>query len=315
MAGRFISICCMKCIQEDVQSGRLPSSKLYKLHNTNYKKHIEFKCDNGHHNVLVIQELLFETLLNMAVEDFVDKYYRESVFNFASALERCFEFVIELLIKEKEIDSSEFKYIWNFMEKQSERQLGAFCIVFLSRFRKSPFIYKKFEKMAGIRNRVVHKGEIPLEHEAREYGEFVIETIYHIIKCVTENVEPKLLYELDSTKIKEYMSKKGAFPKDADIITVNDRLLSWRVATESELHKEHLLGEYSKKYPIKYADMACLANKENKVLDIGEQGDLILVDAKEMSTIEPDAKYIGSSNLEDYINIVLEKRRMMSGKL
>lgn len=310
MAGRFINICCMQCVQDDVQAGRLPISKFYKLHNTNYKKHIEFKCVNGHHNVIVIQELLFETLLNMAVEDFIDKYYRESIFNFASAMERCFEFVIELLFKEKGVEGKEFEYLWNFMEKQSERQLGAFCSMFLNRFGRSPFNYSEFVKMANIRNRVVHKGDIPLEDDSREYGEFVIKTVYHIIKCVTENVEHKLLHEIEMNKIQECIDIRGDFPQGANIVTVSDRLLSWRCATEAELEKERLLGEFSRKHLKEYADMACKANSENKVLDINEMGELILADAKEAFIIESGAQYIGSNNLNDYINTVIEKRKM-----
>ena len=310
MAGRFIDVCCMQCIQDYVQAGKLPTSKFYKLHNTNYKKHIEFRCENGHHNVIVIQELLFETLLNMAVEDFVDKYYRESILNFASALERCFEFVIEILFNEKCIEGKEFKYLWNFMEKQSERQLGAFCSMFLCRFGISPFNYSNFRDMACIRNRVVHKGEFALEDDARKYGEFVIRTIYNIIKCVIENIEYKLLYEFETNKIQEYINKKGSLPQGANIITVSDRLLSWRIATEDELEKERLLGEFSRKYPKEYADMACKANTENKVLDINEMGELILVDAKELFVIENGVRYIGSNDLDDYINVVLEKRKI-----
>ena len=310
MAGRFIDICCMQCIQNDIKAGRLPLNKFYKLHNTNYKKHIEFKCENGHHNVIVIQELLFETLLNMAVEDFVDKYYRESIFNFASALERCFEFVIEIIFKEKGIEGKEFKYLWNFMEKQSERQLGSFCTMFLGRFGRSPFNYSNFMDMAGIRKRFGPRGGCALEDDARKYGEFVIKTIYNIIKCVMENIDHKLLYEFETNKIQAYINKRGPFPQGASIITVSDRLLSWRTATEDELEKEKLLGEFSHKYPKEYADMACQANIENKVLDVNEMDELILVDAKDLFVMEEGAQYVGSNNLDDYVNVVLEKRKI-----
>jgi hypothetical protein len=168
-------------------------------------------------------------------------------------------------------------------------------------------IVQKFNK---FRNRVVHRGEFALEDDTRKYGEFVIRTIYHIIKCVIENIDHKLLYEFETNKIQEYINKRGAFPQGASIITVSDRLLSWRIATEDELEKERLLGEFSRKYPKEYADMACKANAENKALDINEMGELILIDSKDLFVIKDGAQYVGSNNLDDYVNIVLEKRKI-----
>lgn len=102
MAGRFLYVPCMQCHTEAINHGIIPNLIYYKIfnHNNQYE-HITFTCNKGHLNVVQIQELPFETLLHMTFEDFINLYYRESVFNFAAAQERLFEFTIRVLCYER----------------------------------------------------------------------------------------------------------------------------------------------------------------------------------------------------------------------
>lgn len=301
MAGRIIYVNCMQCFREDMSAGGVPQSisTTYKLQNINNEVgNIEFTCEKGHKNVILIQELNFETLLNVAIEDSIYRYYREAVFNLAAAQERFFEFVVELLCIEKELSQNEYDKMWKFFSSQSERQLGAFCALYFCRFGKVPFDYKKFTDIANIRNNVIHKGKVPTKEEAYAYGNYVIENIYNIMKDVLENVEPKLLFELQSKKIKE---KTSNIPQGACVTTVCDSVLSWRTATYEDLARERKLQEYSSRHTEAYANMAHKANEAGKILDVNDKGELILIEPIDIFEKKQNAEYIGKRTIEEYM--------------
>lgn len=303
MAGRYIYVPCMQCTQEDLEIGIIPRSITYKLFNPNNDKtHIEFICEKGHKNVVLIQELLFEALLNIAVEDYISKYYRESVFNFASAQERCFEFIIELLCIEKGLSKEIYNELWRFLP-YSERQFGAFCALYFLKFNKKPF--KIQNKMTEIRNDVVHKGETPTKEQTKEYGNYVIENIYNMMKDIIENVEPRLLFEFQCEKLQEIQKGRGKISADSYVTSVNNRILSWRSASAEDLERERKLSEYSSNHGKEYADMAVKANQLHKTLDVNDKGELILIEPKDPFIKDPKAEYIGNKNIEEYISFIL----------
>ena len=137
MVGRIICSPCMQCFSEAINRKLIPESVSYELLASDTGV-ISFLCKKGHKNSVLIQESSFEILLEFAVENIVDQYYREAVFNFAAAQERCFEFFIELITLENKINDSEYSSIWKkILKNSSERQLGAFYLLYLIRFQKN----------------------------------------------------------------------------------------------------------------------------------------------------------------------------------
>jgi hypothetical protein len=163
---------CMKCHAEGVQSeiaaAELENSGLYKL-----------TCARGHDSVTLLQAHKFEVLFELAVYAIVDGYYRDAVSSFTSALERFFEFYIDVQSHKLGIDATEFTRAWKLVAKQSERQLGAFIFTYLCATKKPP------EMLSGasveFRNNVIHAGQIPSREEAIKYGEQVAEVLTPIL--------------------------------------------------------------------------------------------------------------------------------------
>ena len=57
MAGRFLSVSCMQCQSNDIACHKIPSINSYKIFNhNNQKEHIEFTCNKGHKNIILINE-------------------------------------------------------------------------------------------------------------------------------------------------------------------------------------------------------------------------------------------------------------------
>ena len=138
MAGRFIYVSCMQCLADAMKTGEFSPLTTYKIFNHNRDdKHLSFICEHGHTNIIMISELQFETLLHIAFDDFYNQYYRESIFNFAAAQERFFEFAIGLICAEAGIGYKDIMEAWALIANQSERQLGAFCFLFFQRFNST----------------------------------------------------------------------------------------------------------------------------------------------------------------------------------
>lgn len=295
MAGRFIYVPCMQC-------NNMQHTTYYKIfnHNNQYE-HITFTCNKGHMNIIKIQELAFETLLHIAFENFINLYYRESVFNFAAAQERLFEFIIRVLCCEQNKKYKNYELLWNIIQNQSERQLGAFCSLYFQRFGYLPFEKKGFEKNAQIRNEVVHKGKSPKAGEARKYGEFIIRNLYNIMKDILENIDNNIVHEVRMQLIDEHFKKRGLIPKRHSCISVSTSIVSWTLQNESEIENNKRLNNYSKLHPYEYSEKASEANNSNKILYIPDSGNLELVSTDFFQQRPEKRIYRGGKTFDDYL--------------
>jgi len=148
----------------------------------------EITCKGGHVSTVVIVNPKFELLYQSGIEALKDGYYREAVTSFYVSLERFYEFAMHVLLKPQFEESGRegFNYFWKGVSKQSERQLGAFYMLYLTKFNKCPrFFAAPFIKTTDVklvnfkddpvdfRNKIVHAGYIPTYDEALNYGEGV----------------------------------------------------------------------------------------------------------------------------------------------
>ncbi|MBS7327933.1 MAG: hypothetical protein KIG68_04175 [Oxalobacter sp.] len=296
MVGRVVYSPCMKCFDKYIENNSFPDFSFYE-NLMSESGVIHFECKMGHKNAILIQEKSFEILLELAIENLVDKYYREAIFNFASAQERCFEFFIELISLDNDVNDEFYENMWKrIFKSSSERQLGAFYFLYLMRFKKS-FSYD--DKKTRIRNNVIHRGNIATKEMAFEYGEYVLNNIYDIVQSVTENINIDVL---DKFVSKSMMKRKSEIKTDEFVSTMSGSIISWQVATDEELERENKLLEYSRKKPDEYSKMANKANGfGNKVLDVNNEGELILIDAPS-NNLKKGAKYRGRTSLGELIN-------------
>ena len=127
---------------------------------------------------LFIRKHRFETLFDLGTRALLDGYAREAVVNFAAALERCLEFYLRSALMERfaaqgrsiEDAERELDAPWKLLISQSERQLGAFAAVYLSRQGRAPDFLTPQGLGAEFRNRVIHRGYLPREQEVQDYA-------------------------------------------------------------------------------------------------------------------------------------------------
>ncbi len=151
----------------------------------------EYTCPNGHKTCFLLQNLRFEILFEIGTFAFRDGYYRETVASYTAALERFYEFCINIFCSNKQISQACFKETWK-ISTSSERQFGAFCFLYLISFGKNPTTKSEDDKLRKLRNNVIHNGYIPTKQEALDYGEKVFNFINENIKLLKLNFKKEI---------------------------------------------------------------------------------------------------------------------------
>jgi hypothetical protein len=119
-----------------------------------------------------------EVLFAIASNALLDGYLRESIASFAASLERFYEFVIRVICRSKAISQKDVEKGWKVVSKQSERQLGAFSMLWFVEMGDPPVLLSN--KMVELRNQVIHQGKVPTYDECIQFGKAVISVIYPI---------------------------------------------------------------------------------------------------------------------------------------
>ncbi len=196
-----LQIHCHQCFQDGIKKDKnktvpyIPTYPYWEYPIIELDKwpYIEYTCNKGHQQRFLLSLELYELLFEQATYCIMDGYYREAIGTYHAALERFFEFVIEILCSENNIDV--FSSFWKEISKQSERQIGAFYALWTAHFKEKPEFLN--QKKVELRNKVVHKGELVSETQAKEYGEYV----FDYIKQSIEKLETEFGCELQLKKM------------------------------------------------------------------------------------------------------------------
>lgn len=135
----------------------------------------EFECPEGHRSKTVLRTPKHEVLFTIASNALLDGYLRDAVASFAASLERFYEFVVRVICRSKSISQQDFEKCWKSISKQSERQLGAFTMLWFVEMGHSPDLLSN--KMVELRNQVIHQGKVPTYQECAKFGQAVIDVI------------------------------------------------------------------------------------------------------------------------------------------
>ncbi|MCL2017998.1 MAG: hypothetical protein FWG80_04490 [Alphaproteobacteria bacterium] len=163
---------------------KIPKTKRQKLYNQQVDSYSyeDYTCSQGYRSIGLYQNMQYEFLLDMALEDLLDSNFRGAYFNFAAAEERFYEFVIKLICKDYSVSLDEFENTWKVLGNLTERQYGAYCMLYLSKLGKSPPNKTKIklckESVVDLRNKVIHQGYKPTEEETKFYGEYLLKTVF-----------------------------------------------------------------------------------------------------------------------------------------
>ncbi|HEY9596348.1 MAG TPA: hypothetical protein V6D33_01600 [Cyanophyceae cyanobacterium] len=149
----------------------------------------EFECPEGHRTVTVLRTPKHEVLFTIACNALVDGYLREAIASFAASLERFYEFAVRVICREKRIAQDKVEKCWKLVSKQSERQLGAFTMLWFVEMGDSPDLLPN--KMVELRNQVIHQGKVPTYEDCIKFGQAVINVI--------SPIESKMLHEFSNS--------------------------------------------------------------------------------------------------------------------
>lgn len=152
-------------------------------------------CPKGHEFNIDIALHHFQQLFENALDALFDKYHIESISSFTSSYERFLEFFIRVVLISRGVKQDEFTKTWKLVSRQSERQIGAFVLLYLQEFGKEPKLLSN--KNVELRNKVIHKGYFPTKDECVKYGDNVLS----FIRGVLNDLSSVKLYEKELTRI------------------------------------------------------------------------------------------------------------------
>lgn len=192
-----LKINCPKCNEEN--QGEEFQEEIIKLKSIPRDFTIRFKCKNNHLNIIHLSDPLFSILFDKSVIAFVEENYRGCIFESASSLERFYEHAIRvLLIEQKDFENKEivesFNNAWRIIHKMSERQIGAFIMLFNKTTNRIPILLSN--TLTNLRNDVIHKGYLPEKNEALKF----LENVYSLIQTnrqIIANTNQDLYWLLD----------------------------------------------------------------------------------------------------------------------
>lgn len=178
-----IQVFCNQCMHNFVDGGGQDLSQL-SLSQVSVRDDgvYELTCPRGHKSVSTLSAERFDILFEVGANAILDGYYREAVSSFTSSLERFYEYFLCLVTIHRKLSDGAWEDCWRNVKSQSERQLGAFIYVWLLETGNAPS--QLSNKWREFRNRVIHKGYIPSEDEAVEYGEAVLRLLHEGIELV-----------------------------------------------------------------------------------------------------------------------------------
>ena len=145
----------------------------------------EIECPSGHLFRANIFYHEFQKLFEVAVDSLADDYYRKAVGSFAASCERFMELFIRIVMKANGTPDNELAKGWKKISRQSERQLGAFIILFVIEFGTQPPLLANAE--IEPRNKVIHQGYFPNKEECLKYGRALLDSIRQTIKVLYDS--------------------------------------------------------------------------------------------------------------------------------
>ena len=140
----------------------------------------QFTCPAGHHFEATIVYHEFQKLFEIAIEMLSSDYYREAIASFAASYERFMELFIRIVMRANKIENEVTDKAWKNISHFSERQFGAFIVLFALEFSTQPNLLSN--TLIRLRNQVIHQGYFPTKEECISYGSAVLDFIRATIK-------------------------------------------------------------------------------------------------------------------------------------
>ena len=170
------------------------------------------ECSAGHETALMMQSQKFEMLLDSGATAFLEGFTLEACASFAAALERLYEFGLQVAFSGRNMPDGLFDRMFSEMARQSERQLGAFLLLHALEFGSA---YKPKPSIATFRNAVIHKGVIPTVEEACGF----CSDVYEAVHSVFGTIRAKYGDSIQTVVMKELGKRRAKLPTDMRVST------------------------------------------------------------------------------------------------
>jgi hypothetical protein len=154
-------------------------------------------CDQGHKTAMVHTSRKYQILFESGCLALLDGYTNEAVSSFSAALERTYEFFLRVAYRKLGIPASLFNSTWKEIRNHSERQYGAFVVLY-------PIISGESFALPGhvseFRNKVIHKGYIATYDEVFRYASEIYLMIRQIRGVLNEKCPTEMWAEINEAK-------------------------------------------------------------------------------------------------------------------
>ena len=250
-----LPINCMQCFQE---LGK-PTEE-FNLAEINNDCVLVSTCSRGHTTHTILQSHKFQILFEFGSMALLDGYAREAITSAAAALERFYEYFINIICLKHKIKKEDFNKTWSKVNSQSERQFGAYLFAYLidKKGKIAPTIDSKKQNIeslsniktktwAEFRNSVIHKGYIPSTIEATHYMKLIYKHIDLLLKDIKINYEEEAQQSTFNHLFKNSPKKDNSFTSTMSIPVMLD-LTRERESFEDALDA---LKEYKERFHFK----------------------------------------------------------------
>ncbi|WP_260296009.1 hypothetical protein [Sedimenticola hydrogenitrophicus] len=174
--------------------------------------YVHVSCDKGHQSIVVYDSRRYEVLLQSASSALLEGYANEAISTFSTALERCYEFYIRVVLRSRRIAPEQIEKSWKEVAAQSERQFGAFHFLRLLEHGEP---LKLNPNIAKTRNSVVHRGKIATTDDASKFGELVYTRIKDIEDSLNKNEN-----DMEAEQKHEVASQKQQVPEGVEYVVL-----------------------------------------------------------------------------------------------
>jgi hypothetical protein len=171
-----LNLCCPECLKIAYEEG--PDGGPSELYGLPFSEGglYRWECLDEHTVALGLDADRFEVLFEIAVQAAADGYARESVATATTALERFYEFYVRLIWEAQALASDVRATVWKAVSGSSERQLGLFAATYAMETGRVPPLLDR--RLVELRNRVVHRGQIPTIDEAIAFAQAVANLVH-----------------------------------------------------------------------------------------------------------------------------------------
>jgi hypothetical protein len=128
-----ILVPCITCMKDAAEifrtTGTSPSAQVLsaEMEDTGV---VYVSCNRGHKTAMLHRNRKHQILFESGCLAFLDHYTNEAVSSFSAALERAYEFFIRVAYRKLGVSSALLELSWKQVASLSERQFGAFVLIY-----------------------------------------------------------------------------------------------------------------------------------------------------------------------------------------